>query len=174
MPTDNPYATQQAELTAGNPYQHYRNKNQFKKVRAWSDFYRTSALQGMGALPGTVATDPLSRLRQTLQQPGWMAQGQFGTGGTSVSQVLGAQQQAARSVLQQRSAGMGVQGAYAGVLGQQERMRQALIERAQAAYEPMRYQAENQYLDQQRAMLAALSQNETDMSTAALMSGRSV
>jgi hypothetical protein len=171
---ENPYATQQAELTAGNPYQHYRPKNAYKRVRAWSDFYRTSAIQGMGARPGEAATDPLSRLRQTLQQPGWMQQGQFGAGGTNLAQVIGAQQQAARNVLQQRAAGMGVQGAYAGVLGQQERTRQALIERSQAAYEPMRYQAETQYLDQQRAALAALSQNETDMSTSMLMAGRSV
>lgn len=171
----NPYAATSVDTAraalAAIPGGHVSNSNLYKKERRWADFYRMGALQSLGGEPGQVGFDPLAQLQAQL---GSSSSAGLFSGSTNIRGMIEARNRAMTSALNQRASAMGIQGAYSGLLGQQNRTRDALVEQSMAQYEPMRWQAEQQWLDTRSAALRNLSQTETEMAKTLLMSGRSV
>lgn len=137
--------------------------NEQEQTWIWQDWYKNlvGSSLGLGKFSGA-PLDPLAQLQQQLQEqydPGYLNNL---TGQQDFSSLLRQRNQALETQLQQRAAGMGVQGAYAGVIGQQEKARQALSARAQAAYNPMALQMQKQMQTQTDQLLNAINQAELE------------
>ena len=139
MPWTDTYQYQEPDMAATNAavnadfadtsYAHEKNKRWYKKYRSWADYWRTTA---EGALVGTSATqptDPLAQLQKQLlgqyektktNEP-YAANFDFGG-------MINARNQGSASILNQRAAGMGVQGAYQPTVDAASRARQTLVD----------------------------------------------
>ena len=94
--------------------------------------------------------------------------------GADFSNVLSQQQRNLGQQLSQRAAAMGTPDLYQGLLGQQTRAREALSSKAQAAYDPQRWQMQEQVQGQERQLLQAINQADLEARRIGLTSGRSV
>lgn len=147
---------------------------QYRKVRSWADFYRTGALTSMGMMPGVEgAVDPLAQLQSALMAQYDPTVAQNLGQNVSFSDTLRQQQRGMTAQLQQQAAAMGTPGLYEGLLGQQARAREALASKAQAAYDPMRWQMQQQVQQQEQQLLSAINQADLEARRIGLTSGRS-
>ncbi|MHA2064675.1 MAG: hypothetical protein ACXABY_09905 [Candidatus Thorarchaeota archaeon] len=114
----------------------------------WQEWNRLLAMTSMGAEPGVAPLDPIVQLQRQLQSQ-YNPQEAFGRiGNFDINQALGFRQQNLNQQLQRQAAGMGVQGAYRGLMGAQGRAQNALAMKTQAGYDPAAYQMQQQYQQQ--------------------------
>ena len=131
-----------------------------EKTWAWQDYYRTMTGSSLGLGLFDEALDPLARLQQQLQgefNPGFM---NSMTGDQGFGRMIEQQQNPVINQLRGRAASMGVEGAYEGLITEQQRARQSLAAQAQAAYAPQAYQQQQQYQGATDQLLGAINQAE--------------
>ncbi len=142
---------QQAQQRAETPQE---------KTWAWQEYYRTLTGSSLGLGLFDEALDPLARLQQQLQgeyNPNFM---NSMTGDQGFGQMVAQQQRPVINQLRGRAASMGVEGAYEGLIGEQQKARDSLAAQAQAAYAPQAYQQQQQYQGATDQLLSAINQAE--------------
>jgi len=149
-----------AGMLGANQAMQQRAETPQEKTWAWQDYNRTLTGSSLGLGLFDEALDPLARLQQQLQgefNPNFMNQM---TGDQGFGRMIEQQQNPVINQLRGRAASMGVEGAYEGLITEQQRARQSLAAQAQAAYAPQAYQQQQQYQGATDQLLAAINQSE--------------
>jgi len=151
---------------------HSSKRKWYRQYRNWADAWRTYTQQALG-MGGRDALDPLAQLQRQLGEYIDPARiGQIFSQNYDFDPMVGAQQQALGSALQQRAAAMGLGGAFGGVMEEAHRARSSMASQSLAAYRPQAWQAQQEIQGHTSQLLDALARAEFEAEAATEAAGR--